>query len=51
MKKVIPLVFALFLSTGPVLAWGSGDCPHSRKGTNQETSNEKIEQPESSKKN
>ena len=51
MKKVLSLVFGLSISAGPVLAWGWGDCPNSKKGANQETSNEKVEKPESSKQN
>ncbi|WP_320676987.1 hypothetical protein [Prochlorococcus sp. MIT 1300] len=50
MKKVFPLIIALSLGIEPVLAWGWGDCPHSQKGPNQETSNEKVEKNKSSKK-
>ncbi len=45
------MLFALSMASAPVLAWGSGDCPYSKKGTNQEASNEEIEPSESAKKN
>ena len=48
MKAVFPLVLALSISTGPVLAWGGGDCPFSKKDANQEASTEKVENSESS---
>ncbi len=51
MKKVVPFVFALTISAAPVLAWGGGDCPYSKKGGNQEVSTEKTEKAETSKTN
>ncbi len=51
MNKILALAFALSMATAPVLAWGSGDCPYSKNNTNQETSNEKTEKTEPSKKN
>ena len=51
MKRIFPLLFALSVSAGPVLAWGGGDCPFSKKGENQKVSTEKVEKSESSKKN
>ena len=39
MKKVLPVVFALSIISGPVLAWGwgsDGDCPYSKDKVNQE---------------
>ena len=49
MKKVLPLVFALSISVGPVLAWGSGgegDCPFSKNKSNQEAKTEQVEESE-----
>ncbi len=48
MRKVIPLVFALSISAGQVLAWGEGTCPFKKQSTNQETSTEKAEKSDSS---
>ncbi len=39
-KAVLPLVLALSVSAGPTLAWGDGYCPFSKKGADQEASNE-----------
>ena len=50
MRKVIPLVFALSISSGQVLAWGEGTCPFKKQGANQETSTEKVEKSEASQK-
>ena len=47
-KAVLPLVLVLSVSAGPALAWGGGDCPFSKKGANQESSTEKVENSESS---
>tara|TARA_B100001250_G_C19133569_1_gene500708 strand:+ start:221 stop:370 length:150 start_codon:yes stop_codon:yes gene_type:complete len=48
-KKIFPLVVALFLSTSPAFSWGwegDGDCPFSKDKDNQE----KTEQVEKSDK-
>ncbi|WP_320674096.1 hypothetical protein [Prochlorococcus sp. MIT 1341] len=50
MKKILVLAFALSLNAVPVLAWGSGDCPYSKTGENQETVNEKREKTQDSEK-
>ena len=44
MKKIFPLVFALSISAGPVLAWRGGDCPFSKDKSNQETKTEQVEE-------
>ena len=49
MKRILPLVFALSISAGPVLAWGvggDGECPYSKGKANQD----KTEQVEESDK-
>ena len=46
MNKILPLVFALFFTTAPVLAWGEGGCSLSDK--NKESQDEKVEQVDSS---
>ncbi len=50
-QKVLPLVFALSISVNPALAWGLGDCPHSKTGSDKEVSTEKVEKSESSQDN
>ena len=48
-KKVLPLVFALSISAGPVLAWGwggEGDCPFSKNKSNQQAKTEQVEESE-----
>ncbi len=50
MKKILPLIFMMTMAAEPVLAWGGGDCPFSKKGTNQETSTEKADESKSTKK-
>ncbi len=49
MKKILLLLFAFALSAAPVFAWGSGDCPFSKKGANSESTTEKTEAANSSK--
>ena len=44
MKKVLPLVFALSISAGPVFAWGGEDCPFSKDKSNQETQTDQVEE-------
>ncbi len=51
MTKILPLILTLAMTTGPVLAWGGGDCPFSKKGSPQETSNEKVDESKSTKRN
>ncbi len=48
MKTVLSLVLALSVSAGPALAWSDGNCPFSKKDSNQEASTEKVENSESS---
>ena len=48
MKAVFSIALALSVGAGPVLAWGSGDCPFSKEGTNQEASTEREERSEPS---
>ncbi len=43
LKKILSLLFALSISASPALSWGGNDCPFSKKGTDQNDSNEKIE--------
>ena len=49
LKNIIPLLLLLSISSAPVFAWGGGDCPFSRKGANQDSSTEKVEETEASK--
>ncbi len=47
MKKILPLVFALSISSGSALAWGwggEGDCPFSKEKSNQERKTEQVEE-------
>ena len=47
MKKVLLLVFALLIGSGPVFAWGwseEGDCPFSKNKSNQEAKTEQLEE-------
>ena len=47
MKKVLPLVFAFSICTGPSLAWGwggDGGCPYSKDKTNQDAKTEQVEE-------
>ena len=46
MNKILPLVFALFFMTAPVLAWGEGGCSLSNK--NKASQDETVEQVDSS---
>ncbi len=50
MKKILPLLFALSIATGPAFAWGGGDCQYSKEEANKEVPNENIEKTESAKK-
>ncbi len=49
MKIFIPLLVAFSISANPSFALGWGDCPHSKKGANQESSAEREVKTESSK--
>ena len=46
MNKILPLVFALSVTTSSVLAWGEGGCSLSNK--NKASQDETIEQVDSS---
>ncbi len=46
MNKILPLVFALSVTTAPVLAWGEGGCSLSNK--NKASQDETVEQVDSS---
>ncbi len=49
MQKILPLIFALSISAGPVLAWGSdkeNNCPFSKDTSNQESKTEQVEESE-----
>ena len=46
MNKILPLVFALSVSTAPVLAWGEGGCSLSNQ--NKASHDESVEQIDSS---
>ncbi len=46
MNKILPLVFALFFTTAPVLAWGEGGCSLSNK--NKASQDETVDQVNSS---
>ena len=46
MNKILPLVFALSVTTAPVLAWGEGGCSLSNQ--NKASQDETIEQVDSS---
>ena len=48
MKGFLSIALALSVGAGPVLAWGSGDCPFSKGEESQETSTEKVKDSESS---
>tara|TARA_Y100001968_G_C18891054_1_gene496152 strand:+ start:179 stop:346 length:168 start_codon:yes stop_codon:yes gene_type:complete len=54
LKKFLAVCFSLSILSSPVLAWGGGDCPFSKKGSgsgsNQETSTERLEKSDSSNK-
>tara|TARA_B100001250_G_scaffold400054_1_gene410152 strand:- start:693 stop:848 length:156 start_codon:yes stop_codon:yes gene_type:complete len=44
MQKILPLVFAVSVSSSSVLAWGEGGCSLSKKNkTSKEATTEKIE--------
>ena len=43
-KKVISLVFALSVVSGPSLAWGLGEGGCSKDKSNQETKTEQVEE-------
>ena len=45
-KKVISLVFALSVISGPSLAWGWGEggCSYSKDKTNQDSKTEQVEE-------
>ncbi len=47
-NPLLSMVLVLSVSAGPALAWGSGDCPFSKKDANREASTEKVEDSESS---
>ncbi len=51
MKRVFSLLFVFSLSAAPAIAWGWGDCPHSKKDSNQEATAEQVKKSESSDKN
>tara|TARA_Y100001968_G_scaffold310541_1_gene331596 strand:- start:585 stop:740 length:156 start_codon:yes stop_codon:yes gene_type:complete len=46
MIKILPVVFTLYITVAPVLAWGEGGCSFSKK--NNASQDEIIEQVESS---
>ena len=46
MNKILPIVFALSVTTAPVLAWGEAGCSFSNK--NKASQVEKVEQVDSS---
>ena len=43
-KKVIPLVFALSVVSGPSLAWGWGEGGCSKDKSNQDAKTEQVEE-------
>ena len=44
MNKILPLVFALFFTTAPVLAWGEGGCSFSNKNkANQDEIDKQVD--------
>ena len=47
MKALLSIALAFSVAGSPVLAWGDGDCPYSKNGSNQEASTEEVENSES----
>ncbi len=48
MNKILTLVFALSVSTVPVLAWGEGGCSLSKNKASQDETIEQVDSSDSS---